>query len=63
MDISTGTTTETGTTTITAGTSAVNHSAMAIIAVGTKDAAAVIAVAADRAACSTTANCASWCWR
>jgi hypothetical protein len=47
---------ETGTTTA-AGTSAVNHSATAIIAVGTaKDAAAVIAVAAGRAACSTTAS-------
>lgn len=50
--------------TITAGTSAVNHLAMAIIATDmAKDAAAVTAVAADPAACSTTASCAWWCWR
>jgi hypothetical protein len=54
---------ETGTTT-TAGTSAVNHSATAIIAVGTvKGAAVVIAVAADRAAYSTTASYGSSCSR
>ena len=52
----------TGTT--TAGTSAVNHLAMAIIAMDmAKRAAAVIAVAADRAGYSTTASCAWWCWR